>query len=67
MGYDRRGLDSNVLRFLAKMYTNELTDVDRRFIISYYLTDDTIHVYEPPIRNSGSTNCNIYHNIIDLI
>lgn len=53
MQYDRHGLDSNVLRFLARMDTKKATDIDRRFIISYFLADDTILLYEPPVRNSG--------------
>merc|ERR1712110_406897 len=53
MEKDRRGLDSNVLRFLARMDTKKPIDMDRRFIISYYLSDDTILVFEPPVRNSG--------------
>jgi len=28
-------------------------DVDRRFIISYYLADDTISIFEPAQKNSG--------------
>jgi hypothetical protein len=31
----------------------EPTDVDRKFIISYYIRDFTLAVYEPPMRNSG--------------
>lgn len=27
--------------------------MDRRFIISFYLADDTISIYEPAIKNSG--------------
>ena len=27
--------------------------MDRRFIVSYFLSDDTILVFEPPQRNSG--------------
>ena len=27
--------------------------MERRFIISYYLADNTVSVYEPPVRNSG--------------
>ena len=53
MEKDRRGLDSNVLRFLARMDTKKPIDMDRRFIISYYLSDDTVLVFEPPVRNSG--------------
>lgn len=53
MEKDRRGLESNVLRFLAKMDTSKPIDTDRRFIISYFLSDDTLLVFEPPVRNSG--------------
>eukprot|EP00745_Piridium_sociabile_P001304 TRINITY_DN107989_c0_g1_i1.p1 TRINITY_DN107989_c0_g1~~TRINITY_DN107989_c0_g1_i1.p1 ORF type:complete len:748 (+),score=228.62 TRINITY_DN107989_c0_g1_i1:111-2354(+) len=53
MERDRRGLDSNVLRFLARMDTEKPIDKDRRFIISYFLSDDTVLVFEPPVRNSG--------------
>jgi hypothetical protein len=28
-------------------------DVDRRFVITYYLVDGTVSVYEPPMKNSG--------------
>lgn len=56
MEKDRRGLDSNVLRFLARMNTTKPIDQERRFIISYYLSDDTISVFEPPVRNSGIYN-----------
>ena len=28
-------------------------DVDRRFIISFYLADDAISIYEPAQKNSG--------------
>lgn len=54
MEKDRRGLDSNVLRFLARMDTTKPIDQERRFIISYFLSDDTISVFEPPVRNSGN-------------
>ena len=49
----RCGLESNVLRFLARMDTTKPIDMDRRFIISYFLADDTLLVFEPPVRNSG--------------
>ena len=51
--YFRHGLESNVLRFVARMDTTRPIDVDRRFIVSYFLSDDTILVFEPPQRNSG--------------
>lgn len=56
MEKDRCGLESNVLRFLAKMETNKPIDMDRRFIISYFLADDTVLVFEPPVRNSGEAS-----------
>lgn len=49
----RQGLDSNILRFVAQLETTRPIDMDRRFIIFYYLADGTIAVYEPPQRNSG--------------
>ncbi|XP_071380863.1 EF-hand domain-containing family member C2 [Centroberyx affinis] len=53
MEKDRHGQESNVLRFRAKMATIDPIDRDRAFIISFYLSDDTIGVFEPPQRNSG--------------
>uniref|UniRef100_A0A8C4HZ87 EF-hand domain-containing family member C2 n=1 Tax=Dicentrarchus labrax TaxID=13489 RepID=A0A8C4HZ87_DICLA len=53
MEKDRCGLNSNVLNFHAKMVTNDPVDRDRVFIISFYLCDDSISVFEPPQRNSG--------------
>ncbi|XP_068772156.1 EF-hand domain-containing family member C2 isoform X6 [Struthio camelus] len=53
MEKDRNGLESNILRFLAKLITDSPIDKDRKFIISYFLSDDTISVFEPMQRNSG--------------
>jgi len=53
MEKDRHGLESNVLRFIAKMDTQKPIEIDRRFTISYFLSDDTVLVFEPPQRNSG--------------
>ena len=53
MEKDRQGLDSNVLRFMASLDTDKAIDLDRRFIVSYYLSDNTLSVYEPLVRNSG--------------
>ena len=50
---NRHGLESNVLRFVARLDTDIPIDKDRRFIISYFLSDDSIAVFEPPVRNSG--------------
>ena len=48
--YDKRG---HVTRFNAKMITNRPDDKVRRFVVQYYLEDDTVAVREPPLRNSG--------------
>ncbi|KXJ13080.1 EF-hand domain-containing family member C2 [Exaiptasia diaphana] len=53
MEKDRDGLESNVLRFMGRLNTTRPIDMDRRFIISYFLSDDTILVFEPQQRNSG--------------
>eukprot|EP00741_Cyanophora_paradoxa_P023424 tig00021582_g22628.t1 len=45
--------DRKILRFTARMVTTAPEDIARRFIVSYYLADDTVGVYEPPKRNSG--------------
>lgn len=49
------GLERALLRFEAKMDTVAPEDVDRRFIVSYYLSDDTVSVFEQRQRNSGQT------------
>jgi hypothetical protein len=46
-------LESNTLRFLARIITKDPIQADRRFIISYFLSDDSILVHEPPVKNSG--------------
>ena len=45
--------DKLILRFLAKLNTKELEDVDKRFLISFFFADDSIQVYEMKNRNSG--------------
>ncbi|XP_077920036.1 EF-hand domain-containing family member C2 isoform X4 [Halichoerus grypus] len=52
---DSYGNISNTLRFFAKLFTQKRADVDRMFVISYFLSDDTISVFEPIERNSGIT------------
>ena len=59
----RQGLVSNVLRFVGKMASDIPTDTERMFIISYYLSDDTISVYERTTRNLGK-NRNITASFI---
>ena len=41
------------LRFTAKLCDPKPEDVPRKFIVTYYLNDDSIQIYEPPCRNSG--------------
>ncbi|XP_072253820.1 EF-hand domain-containing family member C2 [Leuresthes tenuis] len=53
MEKDRCGLNSNVLNFHAKMMTTDPVDRGRVFIISFYLSDDSMSVFEQPQRNSG--------------
>ena len=45
--------DKKVLRYTARFNTKVPEDVDRRFIISVYLADDSISIYEPAQKNSG--------------
>jgi len=46
--------EGDTLRFEAVLADcTEPTDVDRKFVISYYIRDFTLAVYEPPVRNSG--------------
>lgn len=45
--------DKAVLRYTAKLNTEIFEDKDRRFIISYFLSDDTLSIFEPTVRNSG--------------
>lgn len=53
--FDRQGvsLPSTVLRFQAKMDTTNKGDINRKFVISYYLATNEIQIREPPQRNSG--------------
>ncbi|XP_026711821.1 EF-hand domain-containing family member C2 isoform X3 [Athene cunicularia] len=53
MEKDRIGMESNILRFLAKLVTESPIDKDRKFIISYFLSDDTISVFEHTQQNTG--------------
>ncbi|KAK5920386.1 hypothetical protein CgunFtcFv8_024203 [Champsocephalus gunnari] len=53
MDKDRCGLESNILNFRAKMVTSDPVDRERVFVISFYLSDDSISVFERAQRNSG--------------
>ncbi|KAI9145221.1 hypothetical protein BKA69DRAFT_1108755 [Paraphysoderma sedebokerense] len=45
--------DSMVLRYAGILNTNNAADKDRKFVITYYLADDTIQIFEPHQKNSG--------------
>ena len=45
--------DKKILRYTARFNTRVPEDVDRRFIISFYLQDDSVSIYEPAVKNSG--------------
>ena len=45
--------DKKILRFFARLNTRVPEDVDRSFIISFYLADDTLSIYETVQKNSG--------------
>ncbi|KAL5968441.1 EF-hand domain-containing protein 1 [Taenia solium] len=44
---------SKALRYGAKLASVHPNDSLRKFIVSYRLADDTIHIWEVPVRNSG--------------
>ena len=45
--------DRKILRYNARFNTRVPEDIERRFIISFYLADDSISIYEPAVKNSG--------------
>ncbi|KAJ3020680.1 EF-hand domain-containing protein 1 [Thoreauomyces humboldtii] len=45
--------EHKVLRFVAKLTSKHKEDSERRFVISYRLSDDMMTIYEPPQRNAG--------------
>ncbi|XP_067848423.1 EF-hand domain-containing family member C2 [Heptranchias perlo] len=53
MEKDRQGLESNVLRFSVRLLTDNQINSERKFVLSYFLSDDTISIFEPPQLNSG--------------
>ncbi|KAI8918462.1 hypothetical protein DFJ77DRAFT_455630 [Powellomyces hirtus] len=45
--------DTTTLRFSAALNSSRQVDKDRRFVVSLYVADDTISVFEPKSRNTG--------------
>ncbi|KFP78272.1 EF-hand domain-containing protein 1, partial [Acanthisitta chloris] len=44
-----------ILRYRVALESPRPEDRNRHFILSYFLSDDTISIYEPPVKNSGLT------------
>ncbi|XP_019871659.1 EF-hand domain-containing family member C2-like [Aethina tumida] len=58
LAYDRIGMDSHILRFEARLVSKIPEYCSRIFIVSYFLSDDTIKVSEIARANSGfKTSC----------
>ncbi|GLV41435.1 EF-hand domain containing 1.1 [Carabus blaptoides fortunei] len=51
---DREGMDSRILRFKARMVSKSSENSRRKFIICYYLCDDTLSLHEISDKYSGS-------------
>jgi hypothetical protein len=47
--------EPKILSFVASLLSGGIDDIDRRFVLSYYVSDQTLKVTEPPVRNSGFT------------
>ncbi|KAK2957470.1 putative flagellar protofilament ribbon protein rib74 [Blattamonas nauphoetae] len=45
--------DKDQLHYLARWETNSPVEVERRFVITFFLSDDSVQVSEPPQRNLG--------------
>ena len=50
---DKYKRDKHILRFSAKLISTFPSDEERAFIISYFVRDESIMVYEMADRNSG--------------
>ena len=49
--------DKHVLRFSCKLISSIAADEERKFLLSVYVRDDTIMVYELADKNSGRIPC----------
>ena len=54
---DKYKRDKHILRFSAKLISSFPSDEERAFIISYFVRDEDIMVYEVAKRNSGRQSC----------
>ena len=53
MNKDRDGFDSHILRFSARLVSDGKVETQRKFVVSYFLSDDSILVNLIPEQNSG--------------
>jgi hypothetical protein len=42
--------DRKILRFSSSLLSDKADDRNRVFVVSFYLADDTVGIYEPPQR-----------------
>ncbi|XP_037068450.1 EF-hand domain-containing protein 1-like [Pollicipes pollicipes] len=56
--------DGIILRFEAELESQKPYHRERRFIISYYPSDDTISIYERVLRNSGVIGGKFLHRMM---
>ena len=54
---DKFKRDKHILRFNAKLISPVPSDEERKFILSYYVRDESIQIYEIADRNSGRLSC----------
>lgn len=54
---DKFKRDKHILRFNAKLISPVPSDEERKFILSYFVRDDAIQIYEIADRNSGRISC----------
>lgn len=45
--------EGKLLRFNCRFANPSVQDKVRRFVLTYYLSDDHVSIHEPPLRNSG--------------
>lgn len=54
---DKFKRDKHILRFNAKLISPVPSDEERKFILSYYVRDEAIQIFEVADRNSGRLSC----------
>lgn len=57
---DKFKRDKHILRFLSKLISPIASDEERRFIISFFVKDQSIQIFELAARNSGRQSCKFY-------